>query len=257
MDKNDKQYIDEEIEKSNLRLIAESERIQRIVSESRLNFYIKLFTAIGATVAIILPIALSFILSSQNRNEFDRLEQKIEKQSIEVSQRLNQKGSDLEQRLDSAISSMNSEIRKDVNEFSKYQTKSPKFSATLKGKPLDGQLLELSSSSYYVSIAIINNGEGTAKNIGLTLYCSDSTFFDGLNQENEQWFRLPFVDEPLFKSEHKYQMIPSVSLSPQEPYPLNIGLGPNSPDKNANAMLKITYEQGAPKKIYFKVRFKK
>ena len=117
MNQDRKEYIDEEIRKIELKLMAESERIQRVVAESRLNFYIKIFTALGATIALALPVIISLMLSSQNRSEFDRLEQKVEKQSIEVSQRLDQKGSLLEQRLDSSTSTMSSEIRKNMNEI--------------------------------------------------------------------------------------------------------------------------------------------
>jgi hypothetical protein len=255
-----KEYINEEIGKSDLRLAAESERIQRIVSESRFRFYIKLLSALGAAIAIGLPVILALILSSQNRAEFDRMEQKIEKQSVEVSQRLDQKGSALEQRLDSAIASMSSEMRRTANELSRSQVKPPRFSATVNGKPLDGQLVELSPNSSNFTAVIMNTGEGTARNIGLSLYCSDSIFFgERIGSDNYVWNRLPFVDEPLFKAEYKMQPAQSqnIILSPQEPFAFSLWIEPDAREITTTTMLKVTYEQGIPKKFFFKIRYKK
>ena len=254
-----KKYVDEEILKSDLRLAAESERIQRIVSESRLNFYIKLFSALGAIIVIGLPLTVSFILSSQNRAEFDRLGQRVEQQSTHVSQTFDEKGRVLEQRLDSAISSMNLEMRRSVNDFSRNQTKPPRFSAVVNGKPLDGLSLDFTPSFYSSTIALTNIGEGTARSIGLTLYCADSTYFDNLqfSYGNGAWQRLQFVDEKSYKAQYKFQYPQNIVLSPQEPFPIDITVNPESSSINTKVMLKVTYEQGSPRKFVFKVTFKK
>ena len=107
-----KNYIDEEIRKSDLRLQAESERILRITSESRLNFYKKLLIAVVVIIAISVPAILSFLFSRQNAADLARLEEKIEKQRIEVNEGLERKGEAFGQRLNSAIDSMSFESRR-------------------------------------------------------------------------------------------------------------------------------------------------
>ena len=252
-----KNYINEEVKKTDLRLAVESERIQRLVSESRLNFYIKLLSAVGAVIAIALPLILSWILSSRNTAEFDRMDRKIEEQNNQVRDRLDFQGRTLEKRVDSAITSMNSEIRRTVNDFSRIQSKPPRFSATVNGKQLEGQLITLSSTLNSFAVAIINNGEGTAKNIGFAVYSDDSTFFDNVEMGNFYPQRLPFVDEHSFKAGCKLQFQQSVSLSPQEQFAFDISVQSRISSKDANMMLKVTYEQGIPRKFLFKIRFTK
>lgn len=250
-----KNYIDEEIRKSDLRLQAESERVQKIISESRLKFYKKVFIAIAIIIALVIPAILSYLLSHQNATEFARLEEKIEKQRIETNEGLEKRGEALGQRINSAIESMSSESRKGLNELSKSEKKYPRFSATLNGKPLEAQVLDLSSSSYYANIAVINEGEGTASGIELTLYCTDSTFFDKISALGYTWERLPFVDEPLYKAEYKLMYLKKIILPPQESFPVFIGSQSELPVVQANVMLKISFERGYPKRFSFKLKY--
>lgn len=250
-----KNYIDEEIQKSDLRLKAESERIQRIISETRLTFYKKVLIALGAIFAIVIPAIISYLLSRQNTTEFARLEDKIEKQKIEINEGLEKRGEVLGQRINSAINSISSESRRGLDDLYKSQIKSPRFSATLNGKPLEGQVLYLSSSSYYANIAIINDGEGTASGVGLKLYCTDSTFFNRLSELGYSWERLPFVDEPLYKAEYKLQYHKKIILPPQESFPLYIGSQSELSEVQANVMLKVSFERGYPKLFSFKLKY--
>ena len=252
-----KNYIDEEIRKSDLRLQAESERILRITSESRLNFYKKLLIAVVVIIAISVPAILSFLFSRQNAADLARLEEKIEKQRIEVSEGLERKGEAFGQRLNSAIDSMSFESRRGQIELPKSQKKSPRVSATLNGKPLEGQVLDLSSSSYYANIAIINDGDGTANGVELTLYCTDSTYFDKLNALGYSWERLLSVDEPPYKAEYKLRYQKKIILPPQESFPVYIGSQSDLQVVQANVMLKVSFEQGYPKRFSFKLKYMK
>jgi len=249
-------------EKFDLKIATEIEKAKREISEKRLQFYIKVFTGIGALFVIGLPFLLNWILASQNNRELEKLSDKIETQRTQLNDMFEKKSGEIDQKLNSGILNMNTEVRKGISDITKYQTRTPKFDVLYDNRPLKDQIVELSSQHLEFIIRIKNSSEVTARGIGLILYSSDSTLFNNIiYSETEQWGILPVVDEPLFKIAYKCYFMNSIdrseTLSPDGMLAITLRFGNEIAESTYNSMLKITHEQGSPTKTYFKIKFKK